>query len=152
MTSRTIQGPQETVPTVPVLIGRILLLVAALAAVAAVVTGAPALGETGPETLIVETWRVAGLGVFAGLFALLAYRPLHYAGVWELVVANKLVLTVVALSAAPDTTDAGITAAVDGSLTAVLVAAYLLCRGWRAWAHVTPDPNTDVTVQQVAAG
>lgn len=92
----------------------------------------PTLGATGPDTLIVETWRIAGLGVFASLFASLAYRPHRYPGVWELVIVHKLVLTLVAVTAAPGTTDAGVTAIVDGTLTAVLVAAYLLCRGWRA--------------------
>ena len=39
---------------------------------------------------MVETWRLLGFGTFAGLFALLAYRPRYYAGVWELAIANKL--------------------------------------------------------------
>jgi hypothetical protein len=43
-------------------------------------------------TRAVETWRLLGLALFTGLFVLLAYRPRHYAGVWELVIANKIAL------------------------------------------------------------
>ena len=140
MTTTATLRPQAIRGTVPDFIGRIMLAAAALAALAAVASAVQTVGSTPPDTFIVETWRVAGLAVFAGLFALLAYRPRHYAGVWELVIANKLALTLVAFTAAPRTTDAGITAIVDGTLTAVLVAAYLLCRGWRAWGRVTSDP------------
>ncbi|MBM7808225.1 hypothetical protein JOD57_004062 [Geodermatophilus bullaregiensis] len=36
--------------------------------------------------------------VFAGLFALLAWRPLGYRGVWELVIFHKVAVTTTALS------------------------------------------------------
>jgi hypothetical protein len=85
---------------------------------------------------VVEIWRFAGFVLFSGLFALLAYRPLHYAGVWELVIVNKLALTIVALTYASDADGAGEVALVDGVLTGVLFAAYLLSRGWRAWSNV----------------
>ena len=46
---------------------------------------------------MVETWRAYGLVVFAGLFALLAWNPLGHRGLWELVIAHKVALTVTAL-------------------------------------------------------
>ena len=113
--------------------GRILLLVAAIAAAAAATGGAVSLGDADADSLIVETWRVAGLGVFAGLFGLLAYRPRHPAGVWVLAIANTVALTAAAATAATGTADSGITAVSDGALSVLLVAAYVLTRGWRAW-------------------
>jgi hypothetical protein len=115
-------------------VGRALLAIASTAAAAAAVAGLAAVADADPEVLMLETWRAAGLGVFAGLFALLAYRPRHYAGVWELVVLNKLVLTVVALTYGTGSQGADEIALYDGILTAGLLAAYLLCRGWRAWS------------------
>lgn len=71
--------------------------------------------------------------VFAGIFALLAWRPLSLPGVFELAIAHKLAMTVVAVSAGRAV---GATAAAigDGALTVVLIAAYVLCRAWRAWS------------------
>lgn len=123
----------ETREAGSVRVARWLLLLASVAAAGAVVTGVGSISNSGPDTLIVETWRVVGLGTFAGLFALLAYRPLHYAGVWELVILNKLALTVVSLTYGSAADGAQETAVVDGALTAVLVFAYILSKGWRAW-------------------
>jgi hypothetical protein len=117
---------------------RLLMGLAAVGALAAAATSIQAVRDAGPETLAVEIWRFAGFVLFSGLFALLAYRPLHYAGVWELVIVNKLVLTIAALTYASDADGAGGVALVDGILTGALLAAYLLSRGWRAWSYVTP--------------
>ncbi len=111
------------------------MAIASVAAAAAAVTSLNAAANADPDVLMLETWRGAGLAVFAGLFALLAYRPRHYAGVWELVALNKLTLTVVALTYGSGATDADEVALYDGILSVVLVAAYLLCRGWRAWSR-----------------
>jgi hypothetical protein len=107
---------------------------AAVGALAAAATSIQVVRDASPATLVVEIWRLAGFVLFSGLFALLAYRPLHYAGVWELVFVNKLALTIVALAYASDADGAGGVALVDGILTGVLLAAYLLSRGWRAWS------------------
>lgn len=113
---------------------------AAVGALAAAATSSQTVGTAGPETLMVEIWRLAGLVVFSGLFALLAYRPLHYAGVWELVIANKLALTIVSLTCASHADGAGDVALADGILTGVLLTAYSLNRGWRARFCVAPSP------------
>lgn len=115
---------------------RVLMGLAALGALAAAGTSIEVVRDAGPETLVVEIWRLAGFVLFSGLFALLAYRPLQYAGVWELVIVNKLALTIAALTYASDADGAGEVAVVDGILTGVLLAAYLLSRGWRAWSSV----------------
>lgn len=113
---------------------RALMALVAFGALAAAATSIQAVRDAGPETLVVEVWRLAGFVLFSGLFTLLACRPLHYAGVWELVIVNKLVLTIATLTYASDADGAGEVALVDGILTAVLLAAYVLSRGWRAWS------------------
>lgn len=101
------------------------------AALASVVT---VLGADG-STKIVETWRLYGLIVFAALFALLALRPRAYRGVWELVLFNKLALTVTALAYAAHggISGTGSIIAWDGGLSLLLMVAYACCRGWTAW-------------------
>lgn len=115
---------------------RVLMALASLGALAAAATSIQVVIAAGPETLVVEIWRLAGFVLFSGLFALLTYRPLHYAGVWELVIVNKLVLTTLALTYASSAHGAGEVALVDGILTGVLLVAYLLSQGWRAWSYV----------------
>ena len=74
--------------------------------------------------------------MFAGLFVLLALRPRAMPGVWELAIFDKAALTLTAmtwLSAEPPVADAAVVVTVDGALTVLLVAAYLLTRAWTAW-------------------
>lgn len=115
---------------------RVLMALTAVGALAAAAASIQAERSAGPETLVVEVWRLAGFVLFSGLFALLAYRPLHYAGVWELAIISKLALTIVFLTYASDANGAEVVALVDGTLTGVFLAAYLLSRGWRAWSYV----------------
>lgn len=118
---------------------------AAVAAVAAAVFAVADLRAATSGTVVVETWRAYGLVVFAGLFALLARDPLGYRGVWELVIAHKLALTLTALLFGSGASGAGQVIAWDGGLSVLLLMAYLSCRGWRSWsqapaAGVTPAP------------
>ena len=75
-----------------------------------------------------------GLVVFTGLFVLLMLRPRYYRGVWELVIASKLAMTFTAVGYAAHGGIAGAGAIIgwDGGLAAVLIAAYICCRGWTA--------------------
>jgi hypothetical protein len=116
-------------------LGRGLLILSALSAVGAFAVGLSATMGAASDRLWVETWRTLGFLVFAGLFAVLAWRPRLSAGVWELVILNKAALagigfvygTAETLAAAP----------IDGALAAVLVVSYLLTRGWRSWRKQT---------------
>lgn len=114
--------------------GRALMWLAALAAAGSAVAALFTVLDAGDADKVVETWRLSGLIVFAGLFALLALRPRQYRGVWELVIASKLALTITALGyvAHGGITGAGAIAGWDGGLTLVLITAYICCRGWRA--------------------
>ena len=85
-----------------------------------------------PDRLWVEAWRTFGYLVFAGMFALLAFRPRASAGIWELTFAHKLAMVVFALwvGAVPESAFAG---KVDLALIAMIGAAWWLCRGWKSW-------------------
>ncbi|MFR9780843.1 hypothetical protein ACL02O_33000 [Micromonospora sp. MS34] len=115
-------------------IARTLLVLAASGAVAAVAGAVGAVADAGPATQMVETWRMLGFVVFAGVFLLLAYRPRLYAGIWELAILNKLGLTLAALSLGSGTDGAGAALIADGAITFILLAAYVLSRGWTAWS------------------
>ena len=96
-------------------------------------------------TRVVETWRLLGLALFTGLFVLLAYRPRHYAGVWELVIANKFALAAFGIAYEAGTKDAGQILAIDGAIAVVLLAAYVLSRGWRGWTSVRGSARLALT-------
>ena len=113
---------------------RVLLVLAAAGALVAMISAIGTVADAGPAARMVETWRLLGFGTFAGLFALLAYRPRYYAGVWELAIANKLALALFGLAYGAGTKDASNVLASDGTLALLLVAAYVLSRGWRAWS------------------
>ncbi|NES28739.1 hypothetical protein GCE86_20730 [Micromonospora terminaliae] len=115
-------------------IGRVLLWLAAVGALAAALGAYGTVADAEPAVKVVETWRAYGFLVFAGLFALLAVRPRGYRGVWPLVIFHKLAMTVTALvytrNAAIEGT--GTVLIVDGALSVLLVLALVLCRGWVA--------------------
>jgi hypothetical protein len=117
-------------------IAQALLLLAAIGAVFAVVGAIEAVANATPATRMVETWRMLGFGAFAGMFFLLAYRPRMYAGIWELAILNKLGLTVFAFAYGSQVDGAGTALVADGAITVMLLAAYGLSRGWRAWSFV----------------
>lgn len=106
-----------------------------LGAVAAAASALFAIGDVmaaGGSTTVVETWRAYGFVVFAGLFALLALRPRGYRGVWELVIFNKVALTVTAVLYAIHGGIAGTGMIIgwDGGLSVLLITGYVLSRGW----------------------
>lgn len=119
---------------VRVRVAQALLVLAALGAVLAVLGAVSAVADAGPATRMVETWRMLGFGVFAGIFLLLAYRPRLYAGIWELSILNKLGLSLAALFFGSGTEGASTALVVDGAVTLMLIAAYVATRGWTAWS------------------
>jgi hypothetical protein len=113
-------------------VGRALMSVAAAGAVVAFVGSIGAVQAAGPETASVETWRLFGLLVFAGMFALLAARPRASAGLWELALFHKAAMAIASLflAGAREAVSAG---AVDAVLAILIAVAYVLTRGWMAW-------------------
>ncbi|GAA0537768.1 hypothetical protein GCM10010172_18880 [Paractinoplanes ferrugineus] len=112
--------------------GRGLAAFAALATSGAFVNGVLMTISAPDDRLFVEGWRVSSFAIFAGLFALLAFRPRRSAGVWELLLAGKSALVVFGVTAGrvPEARPAAV---IDFALVVVVAAAYVLCRGWLAW-------------------
>ncbi|MGI8752080.1 MAG: hypothetical protein ACR2MN_07170 [Acidimicrobiales bacterium] len=115
-------------------LGKAMLSVAVVGAVASALGAISAVVEADGPTKILETWRLYGLIVFAGLFTLLAIRPHHYRGVWELILFSKLALTGTAVAYAIHGGIPGTASIIgwDGGLSLVLITAYICCRGWTA--------------------
>ena len=115
-----------------------LMLAASLAALYAFVKAIGIATGAGPQTQQVEWWRVLGFLMFTGLFALLAFGPRRYPGLWELVILDKAALTVVELGLIGNqAANAASSAIADGILTVILLAAYVLTSGWRSWKRPT---------------
>ena len=74
-----------------------------------------------------------GFAAFAGLFALLAWRPRGYPGVFEIVIANKAALAILGITVLASADGASEFVVFDGGLSIALVAAYVLVDGWTAW-------------------
>ena len=126
-----------TVKTNPLMRDRIamaLMLAASLAALYAFITAIGGAAGAGLQTQQVEWWRVLGILMFTGLFVLLAFGPRRYPGLWELVILDKAALTVVELVLIGNqAANAASSAIADGILTFILLAAYVLSRGWTSW-------------------
>lgn len=81
-----------------------------------------------------EWWRAFGFVVFTVLFVLLAFWPRHYPGIWELVLLDKAALTLVEVALIGNqAANAASTAVADGILTLLILAAYILSRGYSSW-------------------
>jgi hypothetical protein len=109
------------------------MTLAAVSELAAALSDVTTVEHASAATTVVETWRLCGFGLFAGLFALLAAHPTGYRGLWELTIANKLALTALAVGYAAHGHIPGTSQVLlwDGSLTIVLLAAYMTCQPWR---------------------
>lgn len=110
-----------------------ILVLAALGALYAFVVAVSAVRAAGPETVVVESWRMFGFLVFTGLFLLLAFRPRAYPGVWELVIFHKAAVAIFLVVGGSGATDGTAVAVADGALALALVVAYLLVKGYQNW-------------------
>lgn len=114
----------------------VLMLLAAFGALLSFIGAIDTVSSAGPDTQVVESWRMWGFLVFAGLFALLALHPRRYPGVWELVILHKTATaTIAAALITSGASDALTVAVVDGTLTVVTIAAYFLSRGFAGWTR-----------------
>ena len=116
-------------------IGRIILAVCAAGASMATVSMAVSVAAADGALQVAETWQLAGLPVFAGLFVILAVGPRRTPGLWELVIADKVALAAAGATFLSGNEGAGDVVVVDGVLAALLIAAYVLTRGWTAWTE-----------------
>lgn len=112
---------------------QIVLWLCAAGAIVATAATASEVSDAEGTLRVVETWRLAGLPVFAGLFVILAAGLRRTAGLWELVLANKIALVAAGATYLSGTEGASDFVYVDGVLVIMLVVAYVLSRGWTAW-------------------
>jgi uncharacterized transporter YbjL len=118
------------------------MMASALGALYAFITSIGAVQTAGSATQQVETWRMFGFLMFAGVFVLLGIWPRRLPGLWELTLANKVGLTIAeALLIGHNAVGAQFAAISDGILSVFLAAAYLLSRGYSAWRPL-PRPYT----------
>ncbi|MET3803167.1 peptidoglycan/LPS O-acetylase OafA/YrhL [Nakamurella sp. UYEF19] len=112
---------------------RAIMATAAVAAAAAMAASVTTVLHAESATRIVETWRMYGFALCTGLFVLLAVAPRGRRGLWELVIANKLLLTGTAAGYqfTGSAVGSGEVIVWDGLMTGLLVAGYITCRGWR---------------------
>ncbi|MDH2425909.1 hypothetical protein [Sphaerisporangium sp. TRM90804] len=120
-------------------IGRGLMVFAAIATLVAFVDGVMKTPGMPDDRLMSEGWRTFAYLVFAGLLALLAAEPRRHRGVWELVLLQKIAVTVFAfmISHVPEALTTGL---IDLALVVTVGVAYVLCRGWYAWRPAAPEP------------
>jgi hypothetical protein len=93
------------------------------------------MGAAWSDRIWIETWRTFAYVVFAGLFAILAWRPRQSPGIWELVFAHK---TAVVLYGLPlgDVPEAHVAIAVDAVLVLLIAVGWWLTRGWESWRRL----------------
>ncbi|MEA4906163.1 MAG: hypothetical protein GYA17_05880 [Chloroflexi bacterium] len=113
-------------------LGRGLMWLSALGALAAFGSGLASVRTATADTVWLETWRMFGFLVFTGMFVLLALRPRRSAGVWELAFLHKAAMAISALVLV-GANEAAMAGAIDAVLAVLIALAYGLTRGWRAW-------------------
>lgn len=113
-------------------IGRGLMLLAAIGAATAFASALPSVRAAGADTVWLETWRLFGYVVFAGLFALLAWRPRALPGIWELAFLHKAAMASAAMVLV-GAREADMAGPVDAVLAIAIAVAYGCCKGWLGW-------------------
>lgn len=115
-------------------LGRSLMYLAALGALAAFGIAIVTLVPIHPDTVWLEIWQTFGLLMFAAMFTLLALRPRRSPGLWELAFFHKAALAVSAifLRDIAGVLDTGI---VDAILAMLLLVSYFSGRGWLGWSR-----------------
>jgi hypothetical protein len=112
--------------------GKWLMISASIGAAAAFGGSVEAVRNAGAETFWVESWRMGGLFVFAGLFLMLAVKPRNLPGVWEAVFFHKVLMAVLA-AFNPQVKDALVSGIIDAVLAVFILSAYILSKGWLSW-------------------
>jgi hypothetical protein len=114
-------------------IGRTLLALDAASTIGfAFVDGIRRVTQAADAQVMMEFWVTTAYLVFAGLWAILAWAPRRYRGIWELILIQKIAVTAFAwiLIDKPDAVRNTIS---DTSLVVTTIVAYVLCRGWYTW-------------------
>ena len=122
-------------------LGRTLMTLVVLLTIAAFVDGIRRMGIANPDRIWIETWRTFAYMMFACLFAVLALRPRNSPAIWELTFGHKLAVSLFGLSLGTAVPEVSVAVKMDLALVVLMVAAWVLCRGWQSWASWrAPDP------------
>ncbi|GAA1115643.1 hypothetical protein [Nesterenkonia jeotgali] len=139
--------------------GRTLLIVSALGAAGFAGWSLAQLQLASTETFLSDAWHAFGLIVFAGLFALVAWRPRAYPGLMELTIVHSVGMFVLAFTN-QDAAGATATMILHGLLALALLIAYVVLGCVKAWgrqpaaAHTSPGRtgSPDATGSPAVAG
>lgn len=139
--------------------GRTLLIVSALGSAGFAGWSLAQLQLTTSETFLTEAWHAFGLIVFAGLFALVAWRPRAYPGLMELTIVHSIGMFVLAFLN-QDAAGATATMILHGLLALALLIAYVVLGCIKAWGHQpaaqpsrsTPRKRSEAAREPVAGG
>lgn len=130
-------------------IARWIMLLCALSAIAAFISGFENVSLAPTNHKIVELWRLLGFIVFAGMFALLAFQPTRYAGIWELAIFHKMAMAISSFVLMKDNAEgAGFVGLIDGSLAVLIMIAYFLSKGYASWSPSRKERATKVENNQ----
>lgn len=119
--------------------GRTLLIVCALGAAGFAGWSLAQLQLATDQTFLGEAWHAFGLIVFAGLFALVAWRPRAYPGLMELTIVHSIGMFMLALTN-QDADGATATMILHGLLALALLVAYVVLGCVKAWGHQPDAP------------
>jgi peptidoglycan/LPS O-acetylase OafA/YrhL len=111
-----------------IVIAKTAAFVAAALALLATVSSISVLGEASNETILNEYWRVVGLAVFSALFVLVGFKETTNYRLWEILIASKLVLVILALTILSSVEGSEQLLIWDGLLVLILSTGYIFAR------------------------
>lgn len=143
----------STSPARGAVVGRALLILAALGCAGAAGAAISQLGMASSQEVLHDSWRAFGLVIFAALFALVTWRPTGYPGVLELAFVHSLAMALMAVSQLETAEGAWVTLILSGLLVLAVLAAYVLLGCHRAWRGARPrDAAADTPALRRGAG
>ena len=125
-------------------IGRLILALLVLLTLLAFADGLRRMSTANVDRVWVETWRTFGYVVFAGLFAILAWKPRLSPGVWELTFGHKSAVVLFGVWLGEKVPEVSLAVKIDFLLVVLIAIAWVLCRGWLSW-------SSEATVHRWAA-
>lgn len=129
-------------------VGRTLLILSALGAAGFAGWSLAQLQQATPQELLSQSWHAFGLIVFAGLFALVAWRPRAYPGLMELTITHSVGIFTLAL-VNQNATGSTATMILHGLLGLALVIAYVVLGCIKAWR---PQPSVTTAAAPAPRG
>ena len=115
-------------------VGRLIMAVLVLLTLLAFADGLQRMGTANVDRIWVETWRTFAYVVFAGLFAILAWKPRSSPGLWELTFGHKTAVVLYGLWLGDKVPEVSLAVKIDLLLVVLIAIAWALCRGWLSWS------------------